>query len=269
MPPSLPGRATRASLASASMCLLVVVSRVVPGTPLVVAGNRDERLDRAAEAMTVLREEPRTIGGRDLAAGGTWLAVNEHGVVAALTNQPMPDGPDPTKRSRGELPLFLTRFPTAAEAAAAFVDTHDPADYNPAWLLVGDRETLHFLDLAAERAQELPPGIHVLENRAIGEASRKVERVRHLLGGDAPADVVARLPVVMADDEAPPLDLDVPEDRRHVARAVGTICVHTEVEGRPYGTRWSGIVTVPDDGPPSVRYADGPPCTTPYVAASS
>ena len=31
---------------------------------------------------------PRILGGRDEVAGGTWLAVNEHGVVAGLTNQP-------------------------------------------------------------------------------------------------------------------------------------------------------------------------------------
>ena len=76
-----------------------------PGFPLVVAANRDERLDRPAHSLCVLREHaPRILGGRDDLAGGTWLAVNEHGVVAGLTNRPSPGGRDPTKRSRGELP---------------------------------------------------------------------------------------------------------------------------------------------------------------------
>lgn len=256
------------------MCLLVVLSRVVPGAPLVVAANRDERLARPAEPMAVLGDEPRIVGGRDLVAGGTWLAVSERGVVAGLTNRPTPDGPDGSKRTRGELPLFLARFPTAAEAARAFVDAHDPADYNPAWLLVGDRRTLHFIDLAGGVATstELGPGLHVLENRPLGEPSGKLDRVRALLDGvDAePLDaVVARLADVMADHEVPPLDADVPEERRDLARAVSAVCVHTEIDGVPYGTRWSGIVTVPDEGRPVVRYADGPPCAAPYVVATT
>lgn len=256
------------------MCLLIVLSRVVPGAPLVVAANRDERLTRPAEPMTVLREAPRTIGGRDLAAGGTWLAVNEHGVVAGLTNRPVPEGPDPAKRTRGELPLFLTGFATAAEAAAGFVAAHDPADYNPAWLLVGDREGLHAIELAGERstATPLPPGIHVLENRPLAEPSGKLDRVRALLAGIealALPEVVALLQRVMADHAVPELGDDVPEDRRELARAVGAICVHTDIDGVPYGTRWSGIVTVPADGAPAVSVADGPPCTTAYGPPTS
>ena len=71
------------------MCLLVVLSRVIPGAPLVVAANRDEWLDRPALAMTSLSEAPRIRGGRDQRAGGTWLATSESGLVAGLTNAPM------------------------------------------------------------------------------------------------------------------------------------------------------------------------------------
>ena len=92
------------------MCLLVVASRVVAGEPLIVGANRDEVLERPSTAVTVLEEgPPRIVGGRDELVGGTWLAVNEHGVCAGLTNQPLGDAKDPSKRSRGELPLALAR----------------------------------------------------------------------------------------------------------------------------------------------------------------
>ena len=78
------------------MCLLIAMFGVVPDAPLIVAANRDERFDRPAVPITVLRERrPRILGGRDELAGGTWLAVNEHGVVAGLTNQPSFNGRDP------------------------------------------------------------------------------------------------------------------------------------------------------------------------------
>src|SRR5687767_9600742 len=121
-----------------------MLSQSHPDYPLVVGANRDEFLDRPAVPMTVLREgAPRAPGGRDELAGGTWLAVNEAGVVAALTNRPSSGGKDPTKRSRGELPIALTRYASATAAVDAFAANVRPSDYNASWLLVGDRETAY------------------------------------------------------------------------------------------------------------------------------
>src|SRR5437763_11333553 len=118
------------------MCLLVMLVQTHPDLPLVVAANRDELFDRPAVAMTILREAgPRILGGRDGLAGGTWLAVNERGVVGGLTNRPATK--DPAKRSRGELPIALARHTSAAAAVDAFAGELRPSDYNPAWILVG------------------------------------------------------------------------------------------------------------------------------------
>src|SRR5207237_3661375 len=168
-----------------TMCLLVAISRDRDESPLIVAANRDELLDRPAVAMTVLQAHgPRILGGRDELAGGTWLAVNEAGVVAGLTNQPATNGRDPTRRSRGELPLALARNPDAPTAVDRFVTSVRPSDYNPAWLLVGDRSPLLYIDMGDDDAPtvtELPPGTHVLENRPLGGPSPKVDSVRHLV----------------------------------------------------------------------------------------
>ena len=130
------------------MCLLVVCSRIVAGIPLVIAANRDELLDRPATSMTVLQEtSPVILGGRDEKAGGTWLAVNECGVVAGVTNRPSPSARDPNRRSRGELPLLLAAEATASAAVAAFSTGVEPSCYNPAWLLVGDRLSLFYIEL--------------------------------------------------------------------------------------------------------------------------
>ena len=104
--------------------------QLVPDAPLIVAANRDERTDRPAVAMTLLRRKqvsPRVLGAdRDELAGGTWLAVNEYGVIAGLTNQPSATGRDPAKRSRGELPLAFTGYADAARAVDAVCASIDP-----------------------------------------------------------------------------------------------------------------------------------------------
>src|SRR5918997_5633669 len=105
------------------MCLLVFASRLGAELPLAVGANRDEQLERPAVPLEVLQAVgPRVLGGRDLLAGGTWLAVNEHGVVAGITNRPLVEqGRDASKRSRGELPLALASASTARAAVDALV----------------------------------------------------------------------------------------------------------------------------------------------------
>jgi uncharacterized protein with NRDE domain len=250
---------------------LIVVSRLRADLPLVVAANRDERLDRPATPMAVLRDDPLTIGGRDELAGGTWLAVNEAGVVAGLTNRPVPDGRDPTKHSRGELSLALTAYRDAEVAVAALQDTVDPGDYNPAWLLVGDRTALFAVEVGDGpriAVKALGPGVHILENRPFGAASPKVTAVRGLLGDVvdcSPAALTARLAGVLADHSVPPVPGDPAPGTRPRPPETEAACVH----GEHYGTRWSAIVRVPADeqAPPGMAFADGPPCRAPFEDA--
>ena len=124
-----------------------------------------DRLDRPALPVTVLRDQnPRILGGRDLLAGGSWLAVSSRGVVAGLTNQPSANGRDPAKRSRGELPIACARHATAAAAVAALAAEVDPERYNPCWMLVGDRNALYSVAIgpASDRPEidQLAPGLY-------------------------------------------------------------------------------------------------------------
>lgn len=248
------------------MCLLVVASRMDPGEPLIVGANRDEIIERPSTTMTVLDDEPpRILGGRDELSGGTWLAVNAHGVCAGLTNQPLGDAKDPTKRSRGELPLALARHVSAAAGVDALLAAYRPRDFNGSWLLVGDRTSLYFVDFTgadadAGTAVELVPGIHVLENRALGAPSAKVDLVRETLGSPSGGDeIVAAFRRALTDHRMPEGD-----ERPNAAN-----CVHLE----SFATRSSCIVRVPaatagTAALPRLWVADGPPCATPYTEAT-
>ncbi|MHB8420329.1 MAG: NRDE family protein [Myxococcales bacterium] len=253
------------------MCLLIVASRVRPDLPLIVAANRDEWLGRPATPLEILRPRaPRILGGRDLVAGGSWMAVNRRGAVAALTNRP--GGRDAAKRSRGEIPLRLAAHSTAAEAAATFAREARPEDYNPAWALVGDRDSLFYLEIlggAPLVSRELPPGLHILENRPLGAPSPKVDWVRAALP-DLPATAPGALPDALArvlrSHEIPAGVEDEPlGDGRLRPAETHAACVHAG----PYGTRSSMIVLVPRarKAPPDVRFAPGPPCTTAFETA--
>ena len=252
------------------MCLLVVLHRAHPDSPLVVAANRDELLARQATTMTVLADgPPRVLGGRDQVAGGTWLAVNEHGLVGALTNRPAAKR-DPSLRSRGEWPLFLARFETAAEAAEAFVRAFPPVEFNPGWVLVGDGRELFYIDMTrpVARPVALAPGAHILENRSLEGPSPKVDLVRRRLAGIEAAhrdELVQRLRTVLASHAVPRRRAPAPEGSPEGApprpAPADAACVHLGA----YGTRSSTLVQAMPGGPPRVWSADGPPCTAPLL----
>jgi len=253
------------------VCLLVFAWQTEPGSSLIVAANRDERLDRPAHSVCVLRDHgPRVLGGRDELAGGTWLAVNEHGVVAGLTNRPSPGGRDPTKRSRGELPLMVAAERSAEEGVAELSRRVRPGEYNPAWLLVGDLRSLYYVEVTLDRdpsIRPLGPGIHVLENAAIGEPSLKVDRVRARLAAASAAgpSLWTALPTVLADHAVPVGGAGAPSGSDPTERPPATLaaCVHTD----DYGTRSAAMVRVTSEpgSRPDMLVADGPSCVTPFV----
>jgi uncharacterized protein with NRDE domain len=266
------------------VCLLIALSQVVADAPLIMAANRDELYARPAIPMTTLRDHgPRVLGGRDELAGGTWLAVNEHGVVAGLTNKPSPAGRDATKRSRGEIPLAFAAYPSAAEAVERVCAELDPAAYNPCWLLVGDRDRLfsvsvdHGVDHGHRPdVEELPPGVHVLENAPLRSGSDKAARVAALVADERAAARAAaagaETPVTLANalgavlrDHTQAASPDGDEDGRIRPPATTAACVH----GGRYGTRSALIVTVRAEGTPLLRVADGPPCEAPLRDVTS
>ena len=273
-----------------AVCLLIALFGVVPDAPLLIAANRDEMYQRPADPITVLRAtRPRILGGRDELAGGTWLAVNEHGVVAGLTNQPT-EARDPAKRSRGELPLAFAAYPDAKTAVTEVCARLDPAAYNPCWLLVGDRHALYSVDLSGgHRAgvEELPPGRYVLENAPLRQPSAKQRRVTGLVGalldeaglgqaelgqgpGEAGLDgvalagagrVEAGLAAVLRDHQPATGPEPAGPGGRARPAELSAACVHTE----RYGTRSAMIVSVGQAGEPRVSVAAGPPCVTPLL----
>ncbi|HVB93696.1 MAG TPA: NRDE family protein [Acidimicrobiales bacterium] len=248
---------------------MIAISGVIDDAPLVVAANRDEFYARDAVPMTVLRDTgPRVLGGRDLVAGGTWMAVNQHGVVAALTNKPADGGRDPAKRSRGEIPMLLAAQPSAAAATNALRSAFVPREFNPCWVLVGDRRELYYVDMTGSgrvESQLLPPGVHILENKPLGDPSAKVDHLRDRLGdcrSQSADSMIRSLGAVVADHVMPLKAVDTSETAQRQA-SVSACCVHTEL----YGTRSSMLVCDPPSasGLPRVWSSAGPPCTHPLL----
>lgn len=138
------------------MCTVILLRRPGHAWPLLLAANRDERLDRAWDPPAAhWPDRPAIVAGRDRSGGGTWMAMRG-GLVAAVLNRPGSLGPAPGKRSRGELPLLAAEA-EGAEAAAGRIAGLDAGAWRPFNMVVADARAAFFLrGLGAGRAEAVP-----------------------------------------------------------------------------------------------------------------
>lgn len=150
------------------MCLLAVLYRVAADAPLIVAANREEAYARQGSIPDLINDPVPVIAGLDPVAGGTWLGVNAKGVLVGVTNNPRAE-PPAQPRSRGLLARDLLQSTSAKEACDAAVRAvAKPGVYDGCNLLIGDAHGLYVVQ-SGEWLQviPLPPGAHVLVNRAV------------------------------------------------------------------------------------------------------
>jgi uncharacterized protein with NRDE domain len=232
---------------------------------VVIAANRDEFLERPAVDPTILLEHPHVVGGKDLKAGGTWLGISEHGIVAGLLNRRADNGGNPDARSRGLLCLDALRRRTAAEAAE-FAARERGSDYNPFNLLIVSRAEafVAYNRGASIEVVELKPGLHLLSNLDVNdfecpkisasygkfaELGRRADFQRDPIGQRA------ALGALLADHNT---QLDPRSGRPNA------LCLHLE----NYGTRSSSLIFMRSDSTEVAHYfAPGPPCRTAYASA--
>ncbi len=229
------------------MCTLILYHQCRDDWPLLVAGNRDERLNRSAQAPRALPGKLRRWAGIDKEASGTWLGLNAAGTVVGLTNAAR-SLRDPSLRSRGRLVLDILKESSATAAAEALSDVEDSA-YNPFQIIVADARHA-FLGTFDKtmRVEPLPEGVHVLTNAAPGdpEEPRRAEVLR-LLGVEGPPEEksVEDLQRILS---------------RHAPVPERSVCLHRPM----FGTRSGSLIGIGGKRAPLYLHAEGPPCRTPF-----
>jgi uncharacterized protein with NRDE domain len=237
------------------MCTLILLDRVVPQIPVIVAANRDEFFARPAAPPTrfgAANGRPAFAAPHDLEAGGTWMGINEHGVFVGLTNRPVTAKPAGA-RSRGLLVVDVLAAASAERAGAEFERQRNER-YAPFNLLAADGRQTWLARQTAEGVRDrssLEPGIHVVCNRDPSDpSSSKVTRLQARLAqvdlGASPAALVAELFRVLGAHPEPSNPYENP-------------CVHSA----EYGTRSSSVLLA-GPGHRAYWYADGAPCETKY-----
>lgn len=187
------------------MCLIVLALGQHPEYPLILAANRDEFHARPTQDAHWWPDAPNVVGGRDLQAGGTWLAAHRNGRFATVTNFRDARPTVPEHRSRGEL---VTGFLTSDLAARDYLKTIDNDAYAGFNLIVGSATEVAYLSNREDGDRVLEPGTYGLSNALLDGPWDKVERSKRKLSELLAADTVneSTLLRLMDDREKGPVD---------------------------------------------------------------
>ncbi len=178
------------------MCSVVILRRPGDPWPVLLAANRDEMNNRPwLPPGRHWPDRPGTIAGLDRLAGGSWLGLNDHGLVAGIMNRMNSLGPSPRKRSRGELVLEALDHADARDAAEALAALQ-PAAYRPFNLVLADNRDAFWLANLGERIklEPLPPGLSMItaHDRNDTAHSRRIRHFLPLFEASSPPDPQAR-----------------------------------------------------------------------------
>ena len=164
------------------MCLVVIAFAADSEWPLLLAANRDEFHARPTREADWWPEDADILGGRDLLAGGSWLAVHRDGRFATVTNYRDAAPKTTGLRSRGEL---VTGFLRSSLSPMDYLGGIDGAAYDGFNLLVGNAAELGYLSNREPEPRRLDAGIYGIANDRLdshcGKVQRSTARMRKLL----------------------------------------------------------------------------------------
>ena len=234
------------------MCLLAVFHRVWDDCPVFLAANREEAFARPSLPPGEFSESNgmRWFGGIDQFAGGTWLGVNQTGLIIGLTNRnDIVATPDATSRGLLCRDLLACRsVKESVEQLKILTARNDYAGFN---LLAVSREAAYVFEHGKEvREQHLSPGLHLLTNAGWNcECDSRYMRSR---------EEFARL----IDTKA-----ELCDRVRESERLCGTPPMF--IDGEKRGTVSSQIIGLTVDESSSVyEFAAGPPASNTYDSYS-
>lgn len=226
------------------MCLIVLGLGQHPDLPLVLAANRDEFHSRPTKEAHWWPDKPDVVGGRDLQAGGTWLALHRSGRFATVTNYRDAQPPSAGLRSRGHL---VTGFLESPLGPRDYLDTIDEQAYAGFNLIVGTVDDVAYLSNREDGTRSLGNGVYGLSNALLDGPWHKVERSKERLTAllaDGAVNETGLMRLMQDRQKAPVSEVVTGHLAFDKAHAVTAPFIITP----DYGTRCTTVVLASRDG---------------------
>lgn len=227
------------------MCLITFAWDMHPKYKLILAANRDEFYHRATAATNFWEDHPDVLGGRDLQAGGTWMAISRNGRFAAVTNYRDPFNIRDNVNSRGEIPTQFLTEETPPKNHLQGLHEHS-ANYNGFNVLLTDLHDICHYSNYERKINTLEPGIYGLSNALLDTPWPKVNRARQKLQAAIGNSFTHQELLEMMEDNTIAPDEQLPRTgvSKDLESQLSAMCIRME----NYGTCCSTVITVDRDG---------------------
>ena len=127
------------------MCTLLILYRPLHKWPLIIAGNRDEMKNRPSLSPGKhWVSDKNIIAGKDLTAGGSWLGINNRGLIATILNRPNSLGPNKEKFSRGDIIINILKNKDI-KMALAYIKLLDSTNWKPFNLFIANNKNAYWI----------------------------------------------------------------------------------------------------------------------------
>ena len=158
------------------MCLIVIGIDAHPDYPLILLGNRDEFYERPTKNFFFWKGK-EFYAGKDLEAGGTWMAVAKSGKFAAITNIRDPKNLKLNCPSRGNI---VVDFMDHKFMTIDFLKNlkEKCLDYNGFNIICGDLNGQYFMNSYEKDIILLEKGVYGLSNGSLNSDWPKVNEIR-------------------------------------------------------------------------------------------
>ncbi len=241
------------------MCTVVILRRPDQDWPTIVGANRDEMHHRPWQPPARhWRDRRDVLAGRDELAGGSWLGLNDDGVLAAVLNRTGELGPSSEKRSRGELVLEALDHADARTAAEA-LSTLDARAYRGFNLVIADNRDAFWLHGRGGtdrhvRAHAIPGGLSMVTAHDLNDTdSPRIAHYRAKFANATAPDPAANSwkswEALLADRVG-----------NQTYGPTGAMCIETD---QGFGTISSSLIALPGINlwpqKPVWRFSAGPP----------
>lgn len=232
------------------MCLIVIALNQLEDTPLIFLSNRDEFLQRPTKPMHWWEEED-ILAGKDLKAGGTWLAISSNNQFAAVTNYRDIENNNPNAPSRGAIPIDIIK--DSPTEFGQYVQSHQEEwdKMNGFNLLYHNGQTTFYYSNISKEIVVLQNGIYAISNAFLDTPWPKVISAKKQLKDNIQKNNIhsdSLIELLSNREKYPEENLPDTGVGQEWESILSPICIHSPI----YGTRTHTIIIKDNKGKMSI-----------------
>ena len=160
------------------MCTSIILYRKSHLWPVIIGTNRDENLDRKSKfpGRHWIKKYPHVVAGKDEEKNGSWIGINDYGLVAIIHNRKLDNNVTNNGFSRGHIVLEVLNYSTL-DGALKYISNFDRFNYNNFNLLIANNKECHWIkhDINNKNliTKQLEEGLSIMTHKDLNDKNDK------------------------------------------------------------------------------------------------